>query len=82
MNSLFFVHVPCDLEMMYNSLIFISNTKIIQRVLYNQYVYQYRGRLRCKGTKTSTASFRTPDFDRRYLPLEHWSLYSSGSSST
>ena len=46
---------------------------------FNQYVYQYRGRLRCKGTKTITASSRTPDFDRRYLPLEHWCLYNSSS---
>ena len=46
---------------------------------FNQYVYQYRGRLRCKGTKTITASSRTPDFDRRYLPLEHWGLYNSSS---
>ena len=46
---------------------------------FNQYVYQYRGRLRCKGTKTITASFCTPDFDRRYLPLEHWCLYNSSS---
>ena len=65
--------------MMYSSLIFISNTKQYN-VYFNQYVYQYRGRLRCKGTKTSTASFRTPDFDRRYLPLEHWCLYSRSST--
>ena len=49
-------------------------------VYFNHYVYQYRGRLRCKGTKTSTASFRTPDFDCRYFPPEHWCLYSSSSS--
>ena len=48
-------------------------------VYFNQYVYQYRGRLRCKGTKTITASSRTPDFNRRYLPLEHWCLYNSSS---
>ena len=48
-------------------------------VYFNQYVYQYRGRLRCKGTKTITASSRTPDFDRQYLPLEHWCLYNSSS---
>ena len=46
---------------------------------FNRYVYQYRGRLRCKGTKTITASSRTPDFDHRYLPLEHWCLYNSSS---
>ena len=46
---------------------------------FDQYVYQYRGRLRCKGTKPITASSRTPDFDRRYLPLEHWCLYKSSS---
>ena len=46
---------------------------------FDQYVYQYRGRLRCKGTKPITASSRTPDFDRRYLPLEHWCLYNSSS---
>ena len=46
---------------------------------FNQYIYQYRDRLRCKGTKTITASSRTPDFHRRYLPLEHWCLYNSSS---
>ena len=29
--------------------------------------------------KSITASSRTPDFDRRYLPLEHWCLYNSSS---
>ena len=63
---------------MYSSLIFESDTKQYS-VYFSQYVYQYRGRLRCKGTKTITASSRTPDFDRRYLLVEHWCLYNSSS---
>ena len=63
-HSLFFVYVKCDLEMKYSSLIFKIQKQY--SAYFKQYVYQYRGRFRCKSTKTSTSSFRAPNFDCRY----------------